>query len=181
MKLKYLAGKFLDLIYKFCILGLMSRSKISISRESGPHLRLMSLVGNWDGRTRTWLEKDVLADESPTTSKIIGLLNKRFIRYEYRGIINGKTHEGLMVWGFDLDNNKCVCTWIDSFHMGTGIMFAEGVETRNGFAVTGSYNNSDWPAPWGWRTDQFILRAFNISPEGEEAKAIETINLRIDL
>ncbi|MNK13386.1 hypothetical protein D3C87_314710 [compost metagenome] len=166
----------------------MSKSKFEISKEGGPHLRLLSLVGNWDGRTRTWLEKDVLADESPTTSKIVSLLNKRFIRYEYRGIINGKTHEGLMVWGFDLGNNKCVCSWIDSFHMGTGIMFSEGSETSNGFCVNGQYSTSEMPEPWGWRTeleiinsDQFILRAYNISPTGEETKAVETINLRIDL
>ncbi len=167
---------------------MMSKSKFELSKEGGPHLRLLSLIGTWDGRTRTWFEKDVLADESATSSKIIALLNKRFIRYEYRGVINGKTHEGLMVWGFDLGNNKCVCSWIDSFHMGTGIMFSEGEETSNGFSVTGQYSNSEMLEPWGWRTeleiinsDQFILRAYNISPNGEEAKAIETINLRLDL
>jgi hypothetical protein len=166
----------------------MSKSKFQTSKESGPHLRLLNLVGNWDGRTRTWFEKDVLTDESPTSSNIVALLNKRFIRYEYRGTINGKPHEGLMVWGFDLGNDKCVCSWIDSFHMGTGIMFSEGSETRNGFSVTGKYSNSEMSEAWSWRTeleiinsDQFILRAFNISPEGEEAKAIETINLRLDL
>ncbi len=166
----------------------MNKIKLKASKETGPHLRLLNLVGDWDGNTRTWFEKDVLADESPTNSKIIALLNKRFIRYEYHGSVNGKTHEGLMVWGFDVDSEKCVCTWIDSFHMGTAIMYSEGEENRNGFSVTGQYQSSQMPEPWGWRTeleilnpDQFILRAFNISPEGEEIKAIETINLRIDL
>lgn len=166
----------------------MSTSKFEISKESGPHLKLLNLVGTWDGTTRTWFEKDVLADESVTSSKIIALLNKRFIRYEYRGIINGKPHEGLMVWGYDLGNEKCVCSWVDSFHMGTGIMFSEGEETPNGFSVTGKYDNLEWPEPWGWRTEleivrpyQFILRAFNISPDGEEVKAIETINLKVEL
>lgn len=166
----------------------MSKTKFEISKEAGAHLRLQTLIGNWDGTTRTWFEKDILADESPTMSKIVNLLNKRFIRYEYRGTINGKNHEGLMVWGFDLDNNKCVCTWVDSFHMGTGILFSEGHATRNGFSVTGQYNNLEWPEPWHWRTeleilnsDQFILRAFNIAPNGDETKAIETINLRLDI
>ena len=166
----------------------MKKSKFKTSKESGPHLRLLSLVGDWDGNTRTWLEKDVLADESRTNGRITAILNKRFIRYEYHGVINGKAHEGLMVWGYDIDNNKCVCSWIDSFHMGTGIMFSEGEEHRNAFIVNGQYTDTESREIWGWRTelefvnpDAFILRASHISPEGEEIKAIETINLRIDL
>ncbi|WP_199117173.1 DUF1579 domain-containing protein [Pedobacter sp. ASV28] len=166
----------------------MGKSKFENSKESGPHSRLANLVGTWDGSTRTWFEKDVLADESPMQGRIYSLLNGRFIRYEYRGTLNGKTFEGLMVWGYDLENDKCVCSWLDSFHMGTGIMFAEGKETSNGFSVTGQYGTSEMPEIWSWRTDleiinsdQFIIRAYNISPNGEETKATETINLRIDL
>ena len=166
----------------------MNKSKFKTSKESGPHLRLLNLIGDWDGNTRTWLEKDTLADESPTNGKISALLNKRFIRYEYHGSINGKAHEGLMVWGYDIDNNQCVCSWIDSFHMGTAIMFSKGEEHRNGFTVNGEYTDTELQGVWGWRTeleilnlDQFIIRAFHISPTGEEIKAIETINLRIEL
>jgi len=160
----------------------MSKSKLEISKESGPHLRLASLAGSWDGRTRTWFEKDVLADESPMRGKITTIMDSRFIRYEYTGTLNGKPFEGTMLWGYDLGSNKCQCSWIDTFHMGTGIMASEGNETGNGFSVLGSYGGPDMPEPWGWRTeleiinsDQFIIRAFNISPEGEEAKATETI------
>lgn len=163
-------------------------SKFETSKESGPHLRLASLVGDWEGTAGTWFEKDVLADESPMRGKIHLLLNGRFIDYEYTGTLNGKPFEGKMLWSYDLGNNKCQCSWVDSFHMGTAIMLSEGSETGNGFTVLGSYSGPGIPEPWGWRTeleiinsDQFIIRAFNISPEGEEAKATETVYQRIKL
>jgi hypothetical protein len=72
----------------------MSKSKFEISKESGPHLRLASLVGSWDGRTRTWFEKDVLADESPMRGKVSMVFDDRFISYEYLGSLSGKPFEG---------------------------------------------------------------------------------------
>ena len=160
----------------------MNKSKFEISKESGPHLRLTNLAGSWDGNTRTWFEKDVLADESRMRGRITSVMDGRFIRYEYTGTINDKPIEGLMLWSFDLENQKCQCSWVDTFHMGTAIMYSEGAETSNGFTVLGSYGSPDFPQPWGWKTEleiinsnQFIIRAFNISPDGEEAKATETI------
>jgi hypothetical protein len=164
----------------------MSKSKFEISKESGPHLRLASLVGSWDGNTRTWFEKDILADESAMQAKITLLMEGRFLNYEYKGVLNGKPYEGRMTWSYDLGNEKCQCSWVDTFHMGTAIMHSEGQETGNGFAVTGKYGWIGIGEPWSWRTeleiinsDQFIIRAFNISPAGDEAKATETIYHRI--
>jgi len=166
----------------------MSKSKFEISKESGQHLRLINLVGNWEGKTSTWFEKDVLADEAAMQAKITELLEGRFINYEYQSTLNGKPYQGVMTWAYDLGNEKCQCSWVDSFHMGTAIMHSEGQETKNGFAVTGAYGWIGIGEPWGWRTeleiinpDQFIITAFNISPEGEEAKATETIFHRVKL
>lgn len=164
----------------------MSKSKFEISKENGPHHRLAALVGSWDGTTRTWFEKDILADESPMRARIFMVMDDRFMHYEYEGTLNGKPYEGKMLWAYDLGNEKCQCSWVDSFHMGTGILQSEGHETGNGFAVTGKYSWIGLPEPWGWRTEleiinstQFIIRAYNISPEGDEAKATETIYHRI--
>jgi hypothetical protein len=164
----------------------MSKSKFEISKENGPHLRLNNLIGNWEGNTRTWFEKDKLADESYMKAKITGVFDHRFISYEYVSTLEGKKYEGKMLWAYDLGNDKCQCSWVDTFHMGTAIMLSEGKETSNGFVVLGQYSGPEIPLPWSWRTEleiinpnQFIIRAFNISPAGDEAKATETIYHRI--
>lgn len=166
----------------------MSTSKLLVSKENGPHARLAGLIGDWEGVTSTWFEKDILADESPMQAKITLVLDNRFINYEYRGSLDGKFFEGKMLWGYNLGMEQCECSWVDTFHMGTGIMQSVGHETGAGFTVSGSYGGTDMPEPWGWRTelailntDQFTLTAFNISPQGEEAKATETVFRRIKL
>jgi hypothetical protein len=96
----------------------LKMSKFEISKETGQHLRLAGLVGNWEGNTRTWFEKDVLADESPMRGRINLILEGRFLSYEYQGVLNGKPYEGKMLWAYDLGNEKCQCSWVDHLPYG---------------------------------------------------------------
>ena len=164
----------------------MAKSKFEQSLADGAHQQLQGLIGNWKGNTKTWFEKDVLADESPVTATISAILGARFITYDYQGSLDGKPFEGKMIIGFDIPYQKFTASWIDSFHMGTQIMLSSGEATSNGFAVLGSYGSPEYgDALWGWRTelkivsnDELIFSAYNISPEGEEVKATETVYYR---
>jgi hypothetical protein len=164
----------------------MAQSKFETSLESGIHSRLQAMAGSWTGTTKTWFEPETVADESPMTGTIRPVLGGRFLMHEYQGSLSGKPFEGIAIYGFDLGNNAFQSAWVDSFHMSTGIMFSQGGEVGNGFSVLGSYGGEGIPTPWGWRTvlelvspDELIITAYNISPEGQEDKATETVYKRI--
>lgn len=165
----------------------MTTNKFEQSIANGAHNQLQNLIGHWAGKTKTWFEKDVLADESDAEANITSLLDGRFISIDYQSSLDGKPFVGKMILGFDIPYQKFTSSWIDSFHMGTQIMLSSGDALANGFSVTGSYGNPEYGEKlWGWRTEiqfisdkEFSLTAYNISPEGEDAKATETFYKRV--
>ncbi|WP_293303788.1 DUF1579 domain-containing protein [Pedobacter sp. UBA5917] len=166
---------------------MMAKSKFEQSLADGAHKQLQTLIGNWQGTTKTWFEKDVLADESPCEAQITSILGSRFISVDYQGSLEGKSFEGKMIIGFDIPYQRFTTNWVDSFHMGTQIMLSSGEAIANGFSVFGEYGSPEYGEQlWGWRTtleivgsDEFVLTAYNVSPEGEEAKATETVYRKI--
>lgn len=164
----------------------MAKTKFEASLESGIHQHIHAMIGEWEGTTKTWFEPEVVADESPMTGTISPILGGRFLLYQYQGSLNGEPFEGKATIGYDLSNEKFQVSWVDSFHMGTGIMLSEGTSVEHGFSVLGSYGGPDFPEPWGWRTvvqlndpSQLTVTAYNISPEGQEDKATETVYKRV--
>ncbi len=164
----------------------MATSKFEQSLIDGAHQQLQSLMGNWKGITKTWFEKDVLADQSLAEATITAILGNRFISIDYQGSLEGKAFEGKMIIGFDIPYQRFTTSWVDSFHMGTQIMLSSGEATTNGFSVFGEYGSPEYGEQlWGWRTtleiiseSEMILTAYNVSPEGDEAKATETVYRR---
>jgi hypothetical protein len=160
---------------------------MTFPQSSGsPHHFLAQLAGGWSGNSKLWLEPDKLAGESPLVGTIQLVLDGRFALFLYQSSIDGEPQHGMFTFGFNTTLDRYECSWVDSFHNNTAIMFCVGSATDNGFSVLGSYPDSSGGPDWGWRTelqlldkDHLVITAYNIHPEYGEAKATEATLTRV--
>lgn len=157
--------------------------KLEESKLSGAHYELSRMVGEWKGKARVWFDPSKLEDESDISGTMRLVMDGRFVLHEYTASFKGKPITGMAIYGYHLELRKFQCVWIDSFHNGSAMMFSQGTKGEERINVLGSYAyvTPETEQHWGWRTtmemqgdDEMVITAFNVTPEGEETKALET-------
>ena len=114
------------------------------------------------------------------------VLEGRFAIYLYQGSVEGEPQHGMFIFGYNTITDQYEASWVDSFHNNTAIMSCVGSATETGFSVLGSYPDPTGGPDWGWRTevelvdhDHLVITAYNIDPEGGEARATEASLTRV--
>lgn len=153
--------------------------------STSPHQFLGELVGGWTGKTLTWLEPDGVPRQAETRGSIQLVLGGRFALYLYQTDAEAEPQHGLFTFGYNTTLDRWEASWIDSFHNNTAIMFCVGQAKNHGFFVLGNYPDPTGGPDWSWRTEvklldrgHLVITAYNISPEGAEARAVETQLIR---
>ena len=143
---------------------------------------LEKLVGKWRGINRlhtTWIPENPVR-ETVSIATVELTARGRFLKIEYDWTFEEAVQEGLLLIGDEKDTDSIKAFWIDSWHLSDKFMVSEGFRETNGsISLKGFYAVPDHP-DWGWRTviepehdKVFKIIMYNVSPEGEEALAVE--------
>jgi hypothetical protein len=137
---------------------------------------LGAMAGEWTGTYRLWLDPGQLRTECETQLRAEAVVGGRAIQATYDWTDTGG--DGAAQTGTFLlacpEGARWEMAWGDTWHMGHALLWSIGPDGK----VTGTYGPAD--EPWGWRTefempaaDRLVIRAYNITPSGEEALATE--------
>ena len=143
------------------------------------------MAGKWEGTCKTWFKPGELADESKVLGEI-KVVMKNFLRHSYTGSMKGKPRHGEELTAYNSITKEFQVNWIDDFHMSNSMLFSLGEVKARGFSVQAKYDVGEDLPPWGWRTeyeliddDHLTITAYNITPDGQEGKAVETVYVRV--
>jgi hypothetical protein len=146
---------------------------------------LAALAGHWSGDNSVWLHPGADPLRSSASAEVSLEAEGQALRMQYRWAEGGKPQAGILLLVADATLAAWAGSWTDSWHLAHQLMDCRGQGDANAVSVRGTYAAPPGP-DWGWRLaletdgpDRCTLRMYNITPDGEEALAVETRLARV--
>src|SRR5687767_12241878 len=111
---------------------------------------LQSLVGEWRGTVRTWVDPA----RPPVSNDISGtfrlLLASKTVIHEYTSRVGDARSDGMMLLGRDIETTRPSLAWVDTFHTGGDMMHlaADPASTDDRLVFAGAWAAGE--ETWRW-------------------------------
>jgi hypothetical protein len=159
------------------------RSKQAVSER----VKLTELAGQWSGVNRLWVYPGDPVRESETKASVEFAARGALAMITYTWAYEGGPQEGILMVRTETDADDVEVVWVDSWHTSSKFMLFRGEEDKEGLvAVHGTYSAPGGP-DWGWRivlgadsADEIHILMYNITPDGQEALAVEARYVRAE-
>lgn len=138
---------------------------------------LTPFIGAWQGTWRTWIEPDILHDESPIHLEAEPLLDGRDLVVAYEASIAGDPVEGWALIGPTQEGY--VVAWVDSWHTSGLVFTSHGRASEEGIDVATEFRAER--ETWVWSSlyhvagDRLVLRHFNEGPGVPRYLGVEAV------
>jgi hypothetical protein len=139
------------------------------------------LLGDWTGSNLLRLSWLTLSDyHSSSRLSVAPVAKGKFLSFTYMWSHENVSHEGLILLGYDDQQEMATAAWVDSWHMSSKIMSCQGkIDEQGAIVLRGSYEAPPGP-DWGWRIvitpksgSGLQIVMYNITPEGAEDLAVQ--------
>jgi len=147
--------------------------------------QLGNLAGQWTGTKKLWMMPGTPATECSSSAVIAPEAGGRAMAVRYTWESDGKPCEGLLLVRMATSPSDADLVWMDSWHQPELFLLCPATDDAESLiAGRGSYAAPPGP-DWGWRIalqsqgpDDFRIVMHNITPDGQEALAVEAVYTR---
>lgn len=145
-----------------------------------------NLIGVWAGDNLLRLSWQSPSDfQSRGELTAATAIRDKFLTVNYQWSRHDALHEGLLLLGFDAEQETVNAAWVDSWHSNIKPLILSGtVNEQKTMDLRGTYEVPNHP-DWGWRIvitpaeNDLRMTMYNVSPEGAEDLAVRADYQRV--
>lgn len=141
--------------------------EVTLSRIPTPkRLDVEPFLGRWTGTWKTWMEPDVLHDESAIAMTIAPLLGGKDMFQSYEATIASDAVEGVALIGPSQEG--VTITWVDTWHTNGLVLTSHGDLDDAGFTVSTIFkadgDDWTWTTQFALERQELVIRHWNEGP-----------------